>query len=359
MLKNFWYAVEFSAAVTNKPKQITVMGTNYVLYRDSKGQIVALEDRCAHRGASLAGGWVEKNCLKCPYHGWGYNSEGQVELIPADKPGVPIAKRAKIKSLPVREKYSFIWVFFGDLPEEQRPPIPQLPEFDNPTWRIVSGEYTWNAHYTRVIESGLDSAHAPFVHSAFFSNRDDAEVPSYEVHTDEWSASANTISKPPKRVGLLKFIVKRDRPFSSAELTVHLPNINRITLDFNFRGYQYIYFASNIPVDENTTLTKWIGLRNFLTQPWADWNSRKNTIDTYLEDKAVIESQHPRVVPYHLTGEVLVSSDNLQIAYRKLLRKYIDRGWGIGDYSLDSQQLPEESLSAIEEKEASSEFLTI
>ena len=29
-----------------------------------------------------------------------------------------------------------------------------------------------------------------------------------------------------------------------------MPNINRIHLDFNFRGYQYIYFASNIPVDE-------------------------------------------------------------------------------------------------------------
>jgi hypothetical protein len=111
-----------------------------------------------------------------------------------------------------------------------------------------------------------------------------------------------------------------------------MPNINRIHLDFNFRGYQYIYFASNIPVDENTTLTKWIGLRNFLAQPWADWNSRKNTNDTYLEDKDVVESQVPRVVP--LTGEILLASDSLQLAYRKLLKSYVDRGWALSDYGL-------------------------
>ena len=39
---------------------------NYVLYRDSQGQLVAMRDRCIHRGASLAGGWIEGNCIRCP-----------------------------------------------------------------------------------------------------------------------------------------------------------------------------------------------------------------------------------------------------------------------------------------------------
>lgn len=332
MLKNFWYAVEFSAAVSSQPLPVRLMGQNYVLYRSSQGQVVALADRCIHRGAALSAGWVEGNCIRCPYHGWRYEGNGTCIEIPADQPGIPIPKRARVDSFPVEERYGFIWLFVGDLPAAQRPPIPDLPEFGNPNWRSITGEYTWNAHYTRVVESGLDSSHAPFVHSVFFNLRDEAEVPPYEVHTDEWTASATTISKPPKRAGLLKLIVKRDRPFSSAKLTVHMPNINRIHLDFNFRGYQYIYFASNIPVDEHTTLTKWIGLRNFLKQPWADWNSRKNTNDTYLEDKGVVESQVPQVVP--LTGEILLASDSLQLAYRKLLRQYVEQGWGIEDYGL-------------------------
>lgn len=344
MLKNFWYAVEFSTDVTTKPKQVTLMGQHYVLYRDANGQVVALDDRCAHRGATLSGGWVEEGCIRCPYHGWAYQSDGTCSDIPANQAGVAIPKRARVGTYPVQEKYGFVWIFVGDLPEAERPPIPPFPEFDNPAWRQVRGEYVWNAHYTRVIESGLDTSHAPFVHKAFFNNRDDAEVWDYEVQSEEWSTSATVRTKPPKRVGLLKFIVKRDRPFSSATLTVYMPNINRIALDFNFRGYQYVYFATNIPVDENTTLTKWIGVRNFLTQPWADFNSIKNTVDTYLEDKAVIEAQEPRVVPYGVTEEVLVASDNLLVSYRKLLRKFLDKGWGIGDYATKSGQkstLPE------------------
>ena len=357
MLKNFWYAVEFSAAVGTTPKRITLMNQNYVLYRDSQGQIVALDDRCAHRGAALSGGWVEGDCIRCPYHGWSYNPEGKCVVIPADQPGVVIPKRAQVETLPVQDRYGFIWLFVGELPEAQRPPIPELPEYGNPAWRLVSGEYVWNAHYTRVLESGLDSSHAPFVHRAFFNNRHDAEVPTYEVYSDDWSASATTISKPPSSVGLLKFIVKRDRPFSSAKLTVHLPNINRIHLDFNYRGYQYIYFASNIPVNETTTLTKWIGLRNFLPHAWADWNSRKNTIDTYFEDKAVVESQIPQVVP--LSGELLLASDSLQLAYRKLLRKYIDRGWSIGDYGINPQSETNGAIVAPAETQLAIDFVQV
>lgn len=353
MLKNFWYAVEFSSAVSENPVQVTVMSEQYVLYRDNTGKAIALKDRCAHRGASLSQGWVEEKCIRCPYHGWSFDDSGTCTFIPADQPGTQIPKRARVESLPVQERYSFIWIFIGDLPAAERPPLPELPEFDAPGWRIVSGEYTWNAHYTRVVESGLDSAHAPFVHAAFFSNRDDAEVTPYEVETADYSVSALTVSKPPKRVGLLKFIVKRDRPFSSAKLTGHLPNINHIELDFNFRGFQYIYFASNIPVDENTTLTKWIGLRNFLPQAWADWNSVKNTVETYEEDKAIIESQLPRVVP--LTGELLIKSDILQLSYRKLMRKYLDMGWGIGDYGLmmapEEDQIQPDALLGLEPAE--------
>ena len=85
-----------------------------------------------------------------------------------------------------------------------------------------------------------------------------------------------------------KYIVSR---IIQAQYWQLLPCINRIAIDFNWRGYQYIYFASNIPVSDNLTLTKWIGVRNFLTQAWGDNNSMKNTVETYQEDKAVVESQ--------------------------------------------------------------------
>ena len=63
ILKNFWYVAELSSAITNKPKGITMLGQDFVLYRDTKGQVVALHDLCAHCGAALSKGWVEDECF--------------------------------------------------------------------------------------------------------------------------------------------------------------------------------------------------------------------------------------------------------------------------------------------------------
>jgi hypothetical protein len=124
-------------------------------------------------------------------------------------------------------------------------------------------------------------------------------------------------TKPPKRLGLLKYIVKRDRDYSSSRLTAFFPNINRIAIDFNWKGYQYIYFASNIPLSDDLTLTKWIGVRNFLPQAWADGNSMKNTVDTYQEDRSVVETQEKTVSWAKGQHDLLLSSDQLILAYRK------------------------------------------
>ena len=59
MLKNMWYACEFSKDITTKPKQVHILGQKLVMWRDSKGEVHCLSDLCVHRGGSLAGGWLK------------------------------------------------------------------------------------------------------------------------------------------------------------------------------------------------------------------------------------------------------------------------------------------------------------
>jgi phenylpropionate dioxygenase-like ring-hydroxylating dioxygenase large terminal subunit len=177
MLKNFWYAVEFADRVTTKPLRATCLGQELVLYRTPKGRPVALSDLCVHRGAALSGGWVKGDSIVCPYHGWEYDADGKAVRIPANLEGRPIPKKARVDSYPVQEKYRFVWVFLGDLPEEERPPIPNWDEhFNDPSLRAVEGQFLWNANYERVMENGCDIAHTPWVHGAAFGNRDEPEV---------------------------------------------------------------------------------------------------------------------------------------------------------------------------------------
>lgn len=321
LLENFWYGVEHASALGQAPVSVQLLDQRYVLYRDSQGQVHAALDRCPHRGASFSRGWVEGDCLRCPYHGWTFATDGHCVQIPADQKGVQIPAQARLRLLPVAEKAGFVWIFPGDPDRADPALIPDFPELGTEGWRPVSGEYLWNANFSRVVESGLDASHAPFVHKPFFVNRDDAAVLPFEVDEEPGSVSCLVKTKPPKRLGLLKYIVKRDREFSSSRLTAYFPGVNRIAIDFNWKGYQYIYFASNIPVSQSLTLTKWIGVRNFLPYRWADRNSIKNTVDTYLEDRAVVETQEQTLSWEKGQKDLLLSSDQLILAYRKAVQR--------------------------------------
>ncbi|MBD2534720.1 aromatic ring-hydroxylating dioxygenase subunit alpha [Nostoc flagelliforme FACHB-838] len=332
MLRNFWYACEFSSALTNKPKRLTMLNLEFVLYRNSKGQVLALLDRCPHRGASLSHGWVEDDCIRCPYHGWKYQADGTCIEIPANQPGLPIPKKARLNTYPIQEKYGFIWLFWGDLPEKERPPIPPLPEFDTLGWRAVYGHLQWNTHYTRVLENSIDISHVPFIHHNSIGSgiTHQPSIEEYDVRVGEWSASATiTANQSKKTRGFWKTILNKQhsRPLR-VTLSFYMPTISRLEFDFPIGNFKIILFIAHIPIDDNTTLTKWIVLRNFITLPFADGDARKRALKTMLEDKPIIESQIPKLVPDHLASEFHVASDNLSIAYRKFRKKCLDIGWG-------------------------------
>ncbi len=334
MLKNFWYVAELSSAITRKPKQIKLLGQEFALYRDTKGQVAALSNLCVHRGGALADGWVEGDCIRCPYHGWKYQADGACVEIPANPAGVPIPKKARVDAYPVEERYGLVWLFLGDLPPEARPPIPPLIEFDDPAWRAVYGEFTWKAHYTRVVENGIDIAHTPFVHSASFGNKNEPQIEVYEVQLTDWSGCTSVNLKPPAPKGFWKYIRSADRPDVKVTVAFYMPSVTRLEVDFG--RFQLIVFAANIPVDDNTTLTKWIQLRNFFKHPWADGDARRRTLKIFREDQRLVEAQRPELLPYDLAAELHVPSDALQIAYRKLRRKCLDRGWGIAPHLIKS-----------------------
>jgi phenylpropionate dioxygenase-like ring-hydroxylating dioxygenase large terminal subunit len=330
MLKNFWYAVEEVRAIGATPKRITVLGQELALFRKkSDGRIVALSNLCVHRGGSLADGTVDGDCVRCPYHGWTFDGDGACKSIPASPPGAPIPKKAHVDAYPVEERYGWVWVFLGDLPAAERPPIPPLPEFGQPGWRAVYGEFLWKAHYSRVVENGIDIAHTPWVHQNSFGNRDKPQIPDYEVTMDDYSASGQVTleSRPPR--GLWKILRPNPTPVT-ATVTVYVPSVSRLDLDLG--KWRTIVFDSNIPIDENTTLTRFIQLRNFFTGAWADGDAKRRMMKIFQEDQRTVEAQRPELLPYDLSAELHIKSDGLAVAFRKLRKKYMDMGWGIDQH---------------------------
>jgi phenylpropionate dioxygenase-like ring-hydroxylating dioxygenase large terminal subunit len=318
--------VEESASVGPSPRKVVVLGQELVLFREERdGRVIALSNRCPHRMASLADGTVEDGCVRCPYHGWTFQHDGACTSIPANATGAPIPKKARVDSYPVQEQYGWVWVFLGDLPQAERPPIPPLPEFSQPGWRAVYGQFLWNAHYTRVVENGADISHTPFIHRNSFGNRENPVIPDFEIAADDHSLSATVeLESPPPR-GLWK-LVRRQRSRVRVSVSIYMPIYNRLDISLG-RGWRTILLDSNIPIDENTTLTRFIQLRNFFTGAWADGDAIRRTMEIFLEDQPVVESQEPRIVPYEIGKELSVKSDAFSVAYRRLRNRCIDKGW--------------------------------
>lgn len=58
---NHWYVVARSSEVTTDPYAVTLWKQPIVLYRQSDGQVCALEDRCPHRFVRLSEGKLQRD----------------------------------------------------------------------------------------------------------------------------------------------------------------------------------------------------------------------------------------------------------------------------------------------------------
>jgi phenylpropionate dioxygenase-like ring-hydroxylating dioxygenase large terminal subunit len=303
MLRNFWYPLAFSTDLRRAPRRVTALGRQLVVWRTRTGRVGVLSDLCVHRGGALSQGRVDGEEVTCPYHGWAYRTDGSCARIPA-QPQRAVPARARVDAYPVRERYGIVWGFLGDLPEDERPPLPEWPELDEPGWRRIQGVFRWNAHVDRVVESGLDFAHGPFVHEGSFGRGLDPVTPDYDVVTTPWSGRAGD---------------------AEGSLSWHLPSLTRTELVFGER--HQLIFQAHLPVDDARTLTHYVILRDFARSPLLDEPFRWANLRVLREDRRVVDELRPELLPFDLSDELHVRADALQVAYRRRRRELIAGGW--------------------------------
>jgi len=345
MLKNFWWPVEFSENVTTAAMPMKALGQSFVLWRDSHGNVSCLSDLCIHRGGALSSGWTKNDAVVCPYHGWEYNGDGDCIKIPA-QPQRGIPKKARVDAYPVVEKYGYVWAFLGDLPEEERPPIPDIPELDDANFRQVHGSYYWPVNYERAVENGMDPSHAAFVHGNRFGDPDNPYIEDYEVTLTDWSGIAKVKLRAPasQLKGKWGKLVKK-KLAQNGELTgtasanpenttagFYLPNIN--VLHVPLPVGKMILIDAHLPIDENHTRSMYIGLRDFIKSPWADKDTHRRIHYIFKQDDDVLRGQRPEMVPFNLTDEMHIRSDAIQVAYRRRRNELIEQGWGINMHQI-------------------------
>jgi phthalate 4,5-dioxygenase len=165
IIKSYWIPVGLSTDIPEPdadPHQIMALGEKYVLFRDSAGTPVVMNDACAHRGASLSLGRVEHGGIRCIYHGWKFDATGQLTDAP-NVPNLAFVRNICQPRYPVREMGGILWAYLGDRAKE--PVFPTFPFFSVPADRVHINRVVVNCNYVQVIEGVLDSAHHGVLHS--------------------------------------------------------------------------------------------------------------------------------------------------------------------------------------------------
>lgn len=154
---NHWYVVARSSEIRTAPMGVTLWKRAIVLYRDTTGQVHALDDRCPHRQVKLSSGLVKGDELECAYHGWRFNTEGQCTAISYLEPQQKLPTCA-IRQYPVLEQDGFVWLFPGDAQGELPPPM-GVPEWNHVNYINSATTIECNAHYSFLIENLMDMHH--------------------------------------------------------------------------------------------------------------------------------------------------------------------------------------------------------
>jgi phthalate 4,5-dioxygenase oxygenase subunit len=166
LMRRHWIPACLSEEIAERdgaPVRVRLLGEDLVAFRDTEGRIGLLDEHCPHRRASLALGRNEECGLRCLYHGWKMDVEGNVVDRPSESHEAVLAKKVRHKAYSCREAGGFVWVWMGP-PDEMR-------EFEPPAWAPSPDIHTSivkmhvGCNWAQVLEGAIDSAHSSTLHS--------------------------------------------------------------------------------------------------------------------------------------------------------------------------------------------------
>ena len=132
LMRRYWQPVCLSADLKDLPKPVKILGEDLIAFRDGQGRAGLLFFRCSHRGASLEYGRVEERGLRCCYHGWLYDVEGNMLEMPLEPAPNPFLKQIQHPCYPVREFGGLVFAYMGPLER-----MPEFPLYD--VWQRPGG----------------------------------------------------------------------------------------------------------------------------------------------------------------------------------------------------------------------------
>ena len=287
------------------PIAARLLGEDIVVWRSGDG-VFAWRDLCVHRGTRLSlGRVVDGRRLECPYHGWTYGTDGRCVLMPAHPEQTPPAK-ACVTTYRARERYGVVWACLGSGAAE----VPAFSLLDDPSYEVLmAGPYRVRASGPRVVENFLDVGHFPFVHEGVLGDRARPEIADYDAVIDGEGVLATSVK------------VYQPDPYATGQGSVvtYTYRVHRpLAASFIKHGEHSFGMLLAVTPHDPVESTAWMWMAmNY--EPRSEMVEFQDRI--FAQDRPILESQRPELLPLDLQAELHLRSDRTAIAYRRWLRE--------------------------------------
>jgi phenylpropionate dioxygenase-like ring-hydroxylating dioxygenase large terminal subunit len=326
LMRRYWQPVCLSADLEDLPKPVRILGEDLIAFRDGQGRAGLLFSRCSHRGTSLEYGRVEERGLRCCYHGWLYDVEGNVLEMPLEPAKNPFLKQIQHPCYPVREFGGLVFAYMGPLDK-----IAEFPIYD--VWRREGGVLRArmgprvggpvNCNWLQAEENLMDALHTFWLHTRHSGPQFPSQT--YGLNPDELKYEETEMG--------MRFLLTRKLPSGKwweliwemiMPLNVHLV----YTEEAETERVQAVSYC--VPLDDTHQLgasIRWTpeGGQDQLTgreklAPASRKDASYEYTQRHPDDKEAVEGQGPMAV-HGL--EHLVTSDKGVILFRRILRQAI------------------------------------
>lgn len=165
LMREYWIPAAMSDELIadGPPVRLMLLGEKLIAFRDSQGRVGVMDHRCPHRCASLFFGRNEGAGLRCSYHGWKFDVEGNC----LEQPNLPthLSFKGKVKAKAYRtiEMNGLVWAYMGH--RATPPPLPcfeavMLSDASERNLFSVMRECNW----LQALEGDIDTSHFSFLH---------------------------------------------------------------------------------------------------------------------------------------------------------------------------------------------------
>lgn len=165
LLRRFWIPGLLEEEIPEPdcpPVRLRLMGEDLVAYRDTNDKIGILDNACPHRRASLFFGRNEEGGLRCVYHGWKFDTEGNCVDMPSEPAESNFKDKVVIKAYPAVARGGVVWVYMG--PPQLAPTPPDFEWSRLPAEQRTASKRLEECNWAQAVEGGIDSSHISFLH---------------------------------------------------------------------------------------------------------------------------------------------------------------------------------------------------